>query len=407
MKCRFCESPLQNRFVDLGLSPLANEYLKPDQLKKGQRFFPLQAYVCDQCFLVQLDSFETPSAIFSDYAYFSSYSRGWLAHAERYVAMMIERFSLGSHTQVIEIASNDGYLLQYFKEFGVPILGIEPALNVAQAAIAKGISTHVDFFGTSTAKHLVQQSKQADVLIANNVLAHVPDLNDFVEGLSLLLKPNGILTLEFPHLLHLIEEIQFDTMYHEHFSYFSLYTIEKVLEAYKLCVVDVDELLTHGGSLRLYVRHESYAEHASKEVEILRMKELKAGLKTLNAYLKFEAEVERIKYKILEFLIQAKVEGKRVAAYGAPAKGNTLLNYCGIRHDLIEFTVDVSPHKQGRLLPGSLIPIYAPEKVLEVKPDYLFILPWNLREEIIEQMAVIREWGGKFVIPMPHLEVKA
>ncbi len=407
MKCRFCETPLQYRFVDLGLSPLSNEYLMPDQLKAGQRFFPLQAYICHQCFLVQLDAFETPSAIFSDYAYFSSYSTGWLEHARCYVAKMMERFALGVHTQVIEIASNDGYLLQYFKEQGVSVLGVEPAANVAHAAIAKGISTHVAFLSVETAKALVQQSGQADVLIANNVLAHVPDLNDFVEGLSILLKPEGILTLEFPHLLRLIEAVQFDTMYHEHFSYFSLYTVEKVLAAQQLCVADVEKLTTHGGSLRLYVRHQSYGEHGSAQVEALRAAELKAGLGTLNAYLHFETEVEHVKHTLLEFLIQAKVQGKRVVAYGAPAKGNTLLNYCGIRRDLIEFTVDISPHKQGRLLPGSLLPIYAPEKILDVKPDYLFILPWNLRDEIMIQMAVIREWGGQFVVPIPRIEVLA
>jgi len=394
------------------MSPLANSYISPAQLSLAESYYPLHAFVCSDCYLVQLQEFESPQHIFSDYLYFSSYSSSWLKHAERYVQEVSERFGLGASHQVIEIASNDGYLLQYFQARGVPVLGIEPAANVAQVAQEKGIPSLAEFFGTGLAKRLVAEGRRADLLIGNNVLAHVPDLNDFVQGLKALLSPTGLITLEFPHLLRLMQQNQFDTIYHEHFSYFSLLTVERVFKAHGLRVFDVEELSTHGGSLRIFATHvegashqQSAAHQQSQRVDALRRQEGDAGLARLETYADFEQQVQRTKRNLLTFLIQAKEQAKSVVAYGAPAKGNTLLNYCGAGTDLIDYTVDLSPHKQGKLLPGTRIPIFAPSRIAETKPDYLLVLPWNLRMEITSQMAQVREWGGRFVFPIPRLEV--
>jgi SAM-dependent methyltransferase len=397
---------LANTFVDLGMSPLANSYIKPEQRSRMEPFYPLHVYVCSACLLVQLEQFSSPHDIFSDYAYFSSFSDSWLAHAKRYVDMIADRFQLGRDSKVVEIASNDGYLLQNFVARGVPVLGVEPAANVAEVAKQKGVNTTVAFFGEKTARDLVADGWGADLIIGNNVLAHVPDLNDFVKGLKALLKPTGLVTMEFPHLVQLMEQNQFDTIYHEHFSYFSFLAVEKVFARHGMTLFDVEELPTHGGSLRIYVRH---AQDSSKPIGVraqdLKAREEKAGFGRLDHYLSFGPQVEATKRKLLAFLIAAKQEGKRVVGYGAPAKGNTLLNYCGVRTDLIDYTVDRSPHKQGHFLPGVHIPIHSPEKVCETRPDYLLILPWNLRDEVMEQMAFIRDWGGKFVVPIPEVKV--
>ena len=406
-ECRFCSNLLKHTFVDLGMSPLSNAYLKLDTINKAEKFYPLHAYVCDNCFLVQLEEFETPDHIFSDYAYFSSYSETWLHHAENYTELMIKRFGLNANSQVIEIASNDGYLLQYFQKQNIPVLGIEPAANVAKVAEEKGIPSLVKFFGVSTAQELVAQGKQADLLLGNNVLAHVPDLNDFVAGMKIVLKPDGILTMEFPHVLQLILQNQFDTIYHEHFSYFSFLTVEKVFATHGLTLFDVEELPTHGGSLRIYGQHNDGKKPISDRVSKLKTKEIEAGLEQRSTYLGFGEQVKATKRHLLSFLIDIKNQGKSVVGYGAPAKGNTLLNYCGIRTDLLDYTVDRSPYKQGLFLPGTHIPIYHPDKIIETKPDYLLILPWNIKDEIIEQMSHIREWGGKFVVPIPEVEVIA
>ena len=401
--CRFCSTSLKEVFADLGVSPLANSYLREDQLSKMEPHYPLKAWVCGSCMLVQLEEFESPAGIFSDYAYFSSFSTSWLAHAERYVQDMIARFGFDSKSQVIEIASNDGYLLQYFQAAGVPVLGIEPAANVAQAAIAKGIPSRTVFFGRDTARDL-----KADLLIGNNVYAHVPDLHSFTEGLKIALKPDGVITLEFPHLLRLMEEAQFDTIYHEHFSYLSLMTVQQIFTRHGLTVFDVEELPTHGGSLRVFGRHaENTKREITSRVESLLARERAAGLDRLDAYRNFTDKIKRVKCDVLAFLIQAGREGKTVAGYGAPAKGNTLLNYCGIGPELVAFTVDRSPHKQGQYLPGTRIPIYHPDAIEQTRPDYVLILPWNLKDEITEQMKVIRSWGGRFVVAIPALEVLA
>jgi 2-polyprenyl-3-methyl-5-hydroxy-6-metoxy-1,4-benzoquinol methylase len=405
-QCRFCGTSLKHTFVDLGMSPLSNAYIKPEQLNQGEKFYPLHTYVCGNCLLVQLEEFESPDRIFGDYAYFSSYSDSWLRHCKAYTDSMVERFGFNRESQVIELASNDGYLLQYFQEKGIPVLGIEPAANVAEVAIAKGIPTLVKFFGVETAKELVNKGKQADLLLGNNVLAHVPDLNDFVAGIKIVLKPKGIVTMEFPHLLQLMAQNQFDTIYHEHFSYFSFLAVEKVFAAHELILFDVEELPTHGGSLRIYGRHQEVnAIAVTERVTQLKQKEIIAGLDNIKTYLEFIEKVQETKRRLLNFLIQAKNQGKSIAGYGAPAKGNTLLNYCGIRTDLLEYTVDRSPYKQGLFLPGTHIPIYAPDKIWETKPDYLLILPWNIKDEIEQQMADIRKWGGKFVVPIPQVEV--
>jgi 2-polyprenyl-3-methyl-5-hydroxy-6-metoxy-1,4-benzoquinol methylase len=406
--CRFCSKPLKSTFVDLGGSPIANDYLTPEHLNRAEKFYPLHAYVCDHCLLVQLENVETPDHIFGDgdYAYFSSYSDSWLKHAKTYTDLMVERFGFNANSQVIEIASNDGYLLQYFVEKGIPVLGIEPAANVAKVAIDKGVPSEVKFFGVATAKELAASGKQADLLLGNNVLAHVPDLNDFVGGMKIALKANGVITMEFPHLLQLMQHNQFDTIYHEHFSYFSFLTVEKVFAAHGLTLFDVEELPTHGGSLRIYGRHTEATELAvTDRVTQLKAKEIAAGLDRVDTYLTFGEQVKETKRKLLSFLIDAKNQGKTIVGYGAPAKGNTLLNYCGVGTDFIDYTVDRSPHKQGMYLPGTHIPILSPDQIRETKPDYVLILPWNLREEIATQMAFIREWGGQFVVPIPEVQV--
>jgi SAM-dependent methyltransferase len=402
--CRFCGAPLRHVFVDLGAQPLANSYLEPEHLRRPEPFYPLCVYVCGECLLVQLPEEERPEAIFSDYAYFSSYSESWLQHAKTYAEAMIERFGFGPRHQVVEIASNDGYLLRWFKERGVPVLGVEPAKNVAEAAEAMGIPTLVRFFGEATARDMVAQGTRADLLAGNNVLAHVPDLNDFVEGLRILLAPQGVLTMEFPHLLRLLDEDQFDTIYHEHYSYFSFLAVRKVFAAHGLDLFDVEELSTHGGSLRIYARHSGQGPAGDRVTDLLAREEA-AGLGGLDAYQSFGPRVERLKRGFLRFLIQAREEGKSVVGYGAPAKGNTLLNYCGVRTDFLDYTVDRSPHKQGRFLPGTRIPILSPDRIRETRPDYVLILPWNLKEEVMAQMSDIRSWGGRFVVAVPEIRI--
>ena len=405
LACRFCAAPLELTFCDLGMSPLSNAFVKPAQAQRGETFYPLHAYVCERCFLVQLEQFETPEHIFSDYVYFSSYSDSWLDHCRDYAQTMRAALGLGPHSLVIEIASNDGYLLQFFKEAGVPVLGIEPARNIAAVAEGKGIPTLSEFFGATLATRLAWRGQLADLVVANNVMAHVPDLNDFVAGLRGVLKPGGVLTVDVPHLLRLIEERQFDTIYHEHFSYFSFSTARRVLAHHGLAVHDVERLATHGGSLRVHASLADAERTASAAVEALLVEERRAGLDTREVYASFAEKAGRTKRALLEFMIAAKNAGKRIAGYGAPAKGNTLLNYCGIRTDLLDYTVDRSPHKQGLLLPGTRIPVYAPTKIMETRPDYVLILPWNLREEICEQMSGIRDWGGRFVVPIPDIAV--
>lgn len=405
-KCRLCEASLEHTFADLGMSPLANSYVSPEKANAMEPFYPLHAYVCAKCWLVQLQMYQTGEDIFSDYAYFSSFSDSWLAHAKAYTEKMRERFGFDASSQVIEIASNDGYLLQYFKQAGVPVLGIDPAKNVAEVAIKAGIPTIVKFFGEQTARELVASGTGADLLLGNNVLAHVPGLNDFVKGMKIVLKPKGIITMEFPHLERLVEKCQFDTIYHEHFSYFSFVTVEQVFARHGITLFDVEELPTHGGSLRIYGRHtEDGSKPVSDRVAGLREREKRLGYADLTLYRSFAEKVMAIKRNILQFMIDARRQGKTIAGYGAPAKGNTLLNYCGIRTDMISYTVDRSPHKQGHYLPGTRIPIQAPEKIRETRPDYVVILPWNLKDEIVEQMAHIREWGGKFVVLIPEVEI--
>ncbi len=404
--CRFCQTTLKYTFVDLGLSPLANSFIDEKKEKLSEKFYPLHAYVCDKCFLVQLEEFETPENIFSDYIYFSSYSDSWLTHSKEYTENMIRRFRLDETSRVVEVASNDGYLLQYFKKNNIPVLGIEPAQNVAEVARKKGINTYVMFFGVNTAEELASKGLQADLLIGNNVLAHVPDINDFVRGLKIALKPDGVITLEFPHLLQLIINSQFDTIYHEHFSYFSLISITKIFEKHDLTIFDLDELQTHGGSLRIYASHtENKIFKKHRCVDMLFDKEVAAGLKDMETYTNFNKKIYSIKSDLLRFLIKAKTDGKKVAGYGAPAKGNTLLNFCGIGKDYLPYTVDRNPNKQNTLLPGSRIPVYAPNKIFETKPDYVIILPWNLKSEIIKQLSEIREWGASFIVPIPRLEI--
>jgi SAM-dependent methyltransferase len=404
--CRSCGAPLAQTFTDLGSSPLANSYLTEVQLEEAERFYPLRVLVCDRCFLVQSPPVATPDELFSDYAYFSSYSESWLRHARDYAHEMIDRFGFDSTSKVVEIASNDGYLLRYFKERGVSVLGIEPAQNVALSAEEAGIPTRVEFFGRETAQMLQAAGEEADLLVGNNVLAHVPDLNGFVAGLRTLLKPGGVVTMEFPHVLRLIERTEFDTIYHEHLSYFSLIAVERPFEKAGLTLFDVDELPTHGGSLRIYVRHaEDAAKAVSARVPELRRREREVGLDRMETYSLFEEQVRRVKRDLLEFLIGAKRAGKSIVGYGAPAKGNTLLNYCGIRGDLLDYVVDRSPHKQGRFLPGTRLPIHDPDAVTKTKPDYLLLLAWNLKDEIIGQMSHVRAFGCRFVAPIPELTV--
>ena len=404
--CRSCRAALHHTFVDLGMSPLANSYVRADQLNVAESFYPLHVYVCDRCLLVQLESVTRPEEIFSDYPYFSSYSETWLDHARTYTDAVTERFGLNRNSRVMEVASNDGYLLQYFVAKGIPVLGIEPAQNVAAAAIQRGIPTLVRFFTADAAQELAGEGKRADLIIGNNVLAHVPDLNGFVRGLKILLTPTGVITLEFPHLLRLMEQNQFDTIYHEHLSYFSFLTLQRIFTRHSLRVFDVEELSTHGGSLRVYACHqEDPTKPAHERVDRLLGKEEKAGLKQLEHYLSFGEKVKDTKRKLLDFLIAAKNRRQSFVAYGAPAKGNTLLNYCGIRTDFIDYTVDRSPHKQGHFLPGTRIPIYAPDRIRETKPNYLLILPWNLKEEVMSQMQCIHDWGGQFIVPIPTVQI--
>jgi len=404
--CRFCGVNLDAIFADLGMSPLANAYLNPEQLNQMERFYPLRVYICKNCLLVQLEEFERPENIFSDYAYFSSYSNPLVQQAKEYTDMMIDRFSLNGTTKVMEIGSNDGYLLQHFVEKGLWVLGIEPAVNVAEEATKKGIPTLVKFFGQETARELVVTNGQADLIVGNNVLAHVPDLNDFVTGMKSLLGPQGIITMEFHYLVRLIQENQFDSIYHEHFSYFALTSVKKVFESHGLALFDVEQVPTHGGSLRIYARHdEDDSKPVSSRVLALLDSEKKAGYASLDHYLEFSEKLRETKYEILDFLIEAKREGKTIAGYGAPAKGTTLLNYCGISSDFIEYAVDLSPHKQGRFLPGTHIPIYHPDKVKYTQPDYLLIMAWNLKDEIMKQMSYIRQWGGRFIVLTPEVAV--
>jgi len=405
-ECRFCSAPLENVFCDLGMSPLANSYLEEGQLQSVESFYPLRAFVCSQCLLVQLEEFETPEHIFGDYAYFSSYSNSWLDHCNRYVQQVRKRFNLDESSQVVELASNDGYLLQYFKEAGIPVHGVEPAANVAEVAESKGIPTLIEFFGIDCAKGMAAQGRMADLLLGNNVLAHVPDLNDFVAGMKIVLKPSGVITMEFPHLLKLMQLNQFDTIYHEHFSYFSLHTVMQVFSRHGLAIFDVEELPTHGGSLRIYAQHAGDEARPTLEaVNRVTDSEAEAGLTKLETYSGFGGRVLRAKCDLLDFLITLKREGKRVVGYGAPAKGNTLLNFCGIGREFIDYTVDRSLAKQDRYLPGTHIPVFATEKIDETRPDYLLILPWNIKDEIIERAKHIRDWGGKFVVPIPGVEV--
>ena len=404
--CRFCGTTLHHTFVDLGMSPLCESYVTRRQLNHMEQFYPLHVYVCENCFLVQLDEFVTPDNIFSEYAYFSSYSDSWLQHAKNYADMITERLELNEKSCVIELASNDGYLLQNFVQKGIPVLGIDPAANIAQVAVEKGVPTLVRFFGRDVAGELVADNKQADLLLGNNVLAHVPDINDFVGGMKILLKPQGVITMEFPHLMRLMEENQFDTIYHEHFSYLSFIAVEKIFAAHELTLFDVEELPTHGGSLRIYARHtQDTTKPIGPRVIELKEREENAGFAGLKTYTSFTEQVENTKRKLLEFLIKTKWQGKSIAGYGAPGKGNTLLNYCGIRTDFLDYTVDRNPYKQGKFLPGTHIPIFHPDKIKETKPDYVLILPWNFKDEIMEQVAYIREWGGQFVVPIPEVKI--
>lgn len=409
MKCRICGANLEEPFLSLGKSPVANSLLTREDLHKMEPYFPLDLYVCQSCWLVQLEEFEAPEKIFSsDYPYFSSYSESWLKHCKNYAEMMIERFGFDKNSFVVEVGSNDGYLLQYFKEHNIPVLGVEPAENVARAAIEKGIPTDITFFNTSYAKKLREKGKLADLIIGNNVLAHNPNLHDFVEAMKIALKPNGIITMEFPHLMRLIQENQFDTIYHEHFSYFSFYAVKKLFSLHELEIFDVEEIPTHGGSLRIYAKHKganSKLLATTKRVEDLLEKEKDFGLFDLQTYSNFRKKVEATKRAFLLFLIQAKNEGKKIVGYGAPAKASTLLNYCGVRTDFIDYTVDRNPHKQGKFIPGVHIPIKHPDKIKEDRPDYVIIFPWNIKDEIMEQLKYIREWGGKFVVPIPELKV--
>jgi SAM-dependent methyltransferase len=404
-QCRFCGADLRHTFVDLGMSPLCESYVPAERLGAMEPFYPLHARTCERCLLVQLEEFVTPDEIFTEYAYFSSYSDSWVAHARDSVTTAVDRFGLDSDSLVVELASNDGYLLQHVVELGIPALGIEPAANVAESAREKGIETVVEFFGCSVADRLAAEGRRADLLVANNVFAHVPDLNDFTAGMERILAPEGVVAIEFPHLVRLIEGNQFDTIYHEHFSYFSFLSARMVLRAHGLEVFDVLELGTHGGSLRVYAQKSGGVYPTTPAVGELVARERDLGLDTLEGHSGFAPQVMETKWALLDFLIECCRDGKRVAGYGAPGKGNTLLNYCGIRTDLLEFTVDRNPYKQGQFLPGTHIPIRHPEALEQARPDYILILPWNLRDEISAQLAYAREWGGRFVVPIPEVEV--
>ena len=404
--CRFCHTGLQRTFVDLGMSPLCESFLTREQLNQMEPFYPLHAYLCEECFLVQVEEYVGPEQIFSEYAYFSSYSRAWLEHAKSYTDMIVSRLGLDHTSQVIELGSNDGYLLQYFMARGIRVLGVEPAGNVAAAAIAKGVPSTTRLFGLETAQELLAGGHHPDLIVGNNVLAQVADLNGFVAGMKKLLKPGGVITMEFPHLLRLMDENQFDTIYHEHFSYFSLTSAERIFTAHGLTLFDVEEMWTHGGSLRIYARHqEDEARPVGARVRALLAREKAVGLDRPERYAAFAEQVRETKWRLLEFLIGAKRRGKSIAGYGAPGKGNTLLNYCGIRTDFLDYTVDRNPYKHGRFTPGTHIPIHPPEKILETQPDYVLILPWNLKDEIMEQMSAVQGWGGQFVVPIPDVKV--
>jgi 2-polyprenyl-3-methyl-5-hydroxy-6-metoxy-1,4-benzoquinol methylase len=403
MLCRFCNSVLQQEFINLGNAPASNSFLTAEQLNEPETYYPLRVFVCDNCFLVQIDEYKKSDAIFSDeYVYFSSYSTSWLAHAKSYVDMVEKRFSLNSGSLAVEIASNDGYLLQYFLEKNIPVLGIEPTGNTAAIARKKGIETITEFFGTQLARSVASSGRKADLLLGNNVLAHVPDIVDFVAGMKILLKPAGVITMEFPHLLQLIQNNQFDTIYHEHFSYLSFYTAQRIFESQGLTIFDVEEIPTHGGSLRIYVRHkENGLLPVSDAVNRLLEKEKLQGLNDIGTYKNFQAKAECIKLELLSFLIQARKEGKKVAAYGAAAKGNTLLNYCGIKTGLIDFVVDANPNKQNKFLPGSHIPVVNEANLKKYKPEFVLIFPWNIKDEIRNQLNYIKEWNGHFIIFIP------
>ena len=406
-KCRFCNNKLEHSVINLGMSPLCQKHVKPENANDMEKFYPLHAFICNKCWLMQLEEFATPDEIFADeYAYFSSYSESWLNHARKYTEMMTERFAINNEKLVVEIASNDGYLLQWFVQKGIPVLGIEPAANCAEAAKAKGVRSEVKFFGKSTAVELSVKYGKADLLLGNNVLAHVPDINDFVSGMKEMLNTGGVITMEFPHLQRLIEENQFDTIYHEHFSYLSFVAVNRIFAHHGITLFDVEELPTHGGSLRIFGKHvDDHSKQITDCVTQLLKREKELGFETLEYYSVFEEKVKETKRKILDFLIKAKREGKSIVGYGAPGKGNTLLNYCGIRTDFIDYTVDMSPHKQGNFLPGTHIPILHPDVIKETKPDYVFILPWNLKKEITNQHKYISDWGGKFVVPIPELTI--
>jgi hypothetical protein len=405
-RCRFCDTALTHTFVDLGLSPLCNNQVSRECLQLMEPFYPLHVYVCHKCYLVQLPVHVDPVHIFQEYAYFSSYSSSWVHHAGVYTDMIAPALGLNSRSLVMEVASNDGYLLQHFLAKDIPVLGIEPAANIAREAERRGIPTIVDFFGTRLAQELAGNGKRADLVVGNNVLAQVPEINDFLAGVRIILKPHGVATMEFPHLMRLVEEVQFDTIYHEHYSYFSFSTIIEMFRAHGLTVFDVGELSTHGGSLRVYARHAADASRPiTNRVIELRKREEQKGMLSLAYYGAFGERVKAVKRSLLQFLIEAKKQGKSIVGYGAPGKGNTLLNYCGIRTDFIDYTVDRNPYKQGNFLPGSRIPVLAPETIAQTRPDYVLILPWNIKDEIIKQMAHIREWGGQFVVPIPEVRV--
>ncbi|HRO45087.1 class I SAM-dependent methyltransferase [Agriterribacter sp.] len=406
MQCRFCKTDLKHTFIDLVNAPASNSFLTKEQLNEPEVFYPLKVYTCHQCFLVQVDEYKKSDAIFNnEYVYFSSYSKSWLQHAKAYTELMIERFHLDERSRVTEIASNDGYLLQYFHQNHIPVLGIEPTANTAEVAISKGIDTTIDFFGTRLAQQLADKKIYADLLLGNNVLAHVPDIVDFVKGMKLLLKDTGIITMEFPHLMQLVDNNQFDTIYHEHFSYLSFFTVKQIFESAALELFDVDELPTHGGSLRIYAKHKGGIHTVTENVALLLEKEIRKGINELLYYEGFQSKALIVKLELTSFLIESKKKGKKVAAYGAAAKGNTLLNYCGIKNDLISYVVDANPNKQGKWLPASHIPVLSEVQLKEDKPDYVLILPWNLEKEIMEQLSYIKDWNGKFVIPIPSLKI--
>jgi SAM-dependent methyltransferase len=403
--CRFCGTPLQHTVIDLGAQPPCNSIVSPERFNDAEAFYPLTAMVCHTCYLVQLETDVSPDSIYTEYAYFSSFSDTWLEHARRYVEMISERMQLGPHSQIVELASNDGYLLQYFIQKGIPAYGIDPAANVAKAAEARGVPTVVAFFGVETARQLAAQGKTADLILGNNVFGHIPDINDFVGGVKILLKPGGTVTIEIPHFMRLMEFNQFDTIYHEHYCYHTLHSDTRIFAAHGLRLFDVEELPTHGGSTRMYVCHTDDPRPTNSRVNALMAVEQARGLDRMEAYEAFGEKVRETKRKLLAFLIEAKRAGKVVAGYGAPGKGNTLLNYCGIRSDFVDYVVDRNPYKQGKYLPGSRIPIYAPSKLAETKPDYVLILPWNIKDEVMQQMAHVREWGAQFVVPIPEVTV--